>query len=182
MNKVSVGVACVSVIFLGNAISEDFSRGGNPAQYQGANQVLLAGSDNPWAAPDPRQKGSRLPSYITDPKYATEEDLETKLNHGNKERNYSRQPAQQQSQPGYGTPLGLPAVPQVYTPYSTGPYGYQPGYPGYPGYPGVGAMPGMGTPYMGNGTGFGGNPLVTPYGNIYGNEAPYQETQPSSSD
>jgi hypothetical protein len=42
-------------------------------------------------------------------------------------------------------------------------------------------MPGMGTPYMGA-PGFGGNPLITPYGNIYGNVVPYQEKQPSSDD
>lgn len=180
MNRVSVGVAFVTVVFLGNAISEGFSRGDDPAQYHGANQVLLAESgDNPWAAPDPRQERGRLPSYITDPNYATKEDLETKLNYGNKGRNGSRQPALQQPQPGYGAPLGLPGVPNIYAPYSGGAYGYQPGYPGYPG---AGVMPGMGAPYTGGSTGFGGNPLVTPYGNIYGNTVPYQEARPSSED
>jgi len=179
MNRASVGIAFITVVFLGNAISEDFSRGDNPAQYQGASQVLLAESgDNPWAAPDPRQRRGRLPSYITNPKYATKEDIETKLNHGNKQPGNSSRPAQQQPQPGYGAQLGLPAAPQIYSPYSGAPYGYQPGYPAYPG---AGMMPGMGTPYMGS-PGFGGNPLVTPYGNIYGNTAPYQETQPSSDD
>jgi len=177
MNRVSVGVAFVTVVFLGNAISEGFSRGDDPAQYRGANQVLLAESgSNPWALPDPGQERGRLPSYITDPKYATEEDLKTRLNYGNKGRNDRGQ----QPQPGYGAPLGLPAVPNIYAPYSGVPYGYQPGYPAYPG---AGVMPGIGTPYMGGGTGFGGNPLITPYGNIYGNEVtPYQETQPSSDD
>jgi len=175
MNRASVSIAFITVVILGNAISEDFSRGENPAQYQGASQVLLAGSgDNPWAAPDPRQRRGRLPSYITNPKYATKEDVETKLNDGNKQRSNSSIPAQplQQVQPGYGAPLGLPAVPHIYAPY------YQPGYPAYPG---AGMMPGMGAPYMGN-PGFGGNPLITPYGNIYGNVVPYQGTQPSSGD
>jgi len=173
MNRASVGIAFITVVILDNAISEDFSRGDNPAQYQGASQVILAGSgDNPWAAPDPRQRRGRLPSYITNPKYATKEDLETKLNDGNKQRSNSSIPAQplQQVQPGYGAPLGLPAVPHIYAPY------YQPGYPAYPG---AGMMPGMGAPYMGN-PGFGGNPLITPYGNIYGNVVPYQESKPSS--
>jgi len=179
MNRASVGIAFITVVLLDNAISEDFSRGDNPAQYQGASQVLLAGSgDNPWAAPDRRQRRGRLPSYITNPKYATKEDIETKLNHANKQPGNSSRPVQQQPQTGYGAQLGLPAVPQIYAPYSGMPYGYQPGYPAYPG---AGMMPGMGTPYMGS-PGFGGNPLVTPYGNIYGNTAPYQETRPSSED
>ena len=175
MNKVSVGIAFLAVIFLGNAISEDSSRGDDPAQYNGANQMLLAGGSggNPWAIPEPKQQGETLPSYITDPKYATDEDLETKLNHGNQQRGGGNNPAQQQIRPGYGAPLGLPAVPNVYTPYTGVPYGYQPGYPMYPG---------MGVPYMGNGTGFGGNPLLTPYGNLYGSESPYQQTQPPSND
>ncbi len=172
---VRVSVAFVLVVFLGNAISGGYSRGDDPAQYQGASQMLLAESgDNPWARPQQRQGAGGLPSYITNPKYATKEDVETKLNDGNKQRSNSGMPTQpqQQVQPGYGAPSSLPAVPHVYTPY------YQPGYPAYPG---AGMMPGMGTPYMG-GTGFGGNPLITPYGNIYGNVAPYQQTQPSSDD
>jgi len=181
MNKVSVGIAFILLVFLGDAISDGFSRSDDPAQYPGANRVLLAESGgNPWAIPQNRQRGSRLPSYITDPKYATKEDVETRLNDTKRERSNSGKPAQpqQQVQPGYGAPLGLPAVPNIYAPYSGAPYGYQPGYPAYPG---TGVMPGMGMPYMG-GTGFGGNPLVTPYGNIYGNVAPYQESQPSSDD
>jgi hypothetical protein len=167
----------------GNAISGDFSHGDNPAQHNGASSVLLAGSgDNPWALPERRpQKGNgKLPSYITDPKYPTKEDVETKLDYGKKERNNSNTVEQrQQNRPMYGAPLGLPAVPPIYAPYSGAPYGYQPGYPAYPG---VGAMPGLGAPYMGDSPGFGGNPLITPYGNIYGNTAPYQESQPSPQD
>lgn len=180
MNMVSVGVAFVLVVFLGNAIPGGYTRSDDPAQYRGANQVLLAESGgNPWARPQQQQRGGMLPSYITNPKYATKEDVETKLNDANKQRSNSGKPVQpQQAQPGYGAPLGLPAVPHIYTPYPASPYGYQPGYPAYPG---AGMMPGLGTPYMG-GTGFGGNPLITPYGNIYGNVAPYQETQPSSND
>ena len=169
---VSVCIAFVLVVFLDNAISGGYSRGEDPAQYQGASQMLLAESgDNPWARPRQRQGAGGLPSYITNPKYATKEDVETKLNDGNKQRSSSGIPAQplQQVQPGYGAPLGLPAVPQIYAPY------YQPGYPG------AGMMPGMGMPYMG-GPGFGGNPLITPYGNIYGNVVPYQESRPSSGD
>ena len=175
MNMVSVCIAFVLAVFLGNAISGGYSRSDDPSQYQGASQMLLAESgDNPWARPQQRQGAGGLPSYITNPKYATEEDVETKLNDANKQRSNSSIPAQprQQIQPGYGAPLGLPAVPQIYAPY------YQPGYPVYPG---AGMMPGMGTPYMGN-PGFGGNPLITPYGNIYGNVVPYQGTQPSSGD
>ena len=172
---VSVCIAFVLVVFLENAISGGYSRGDDPAQYQGASQMLLAESGgNPWARPRQQQGAGGLPSYITNPKYATKEDVETKLNDANKQRSNSSIPAQprQQIQPGYGAPLGLPAVPQIYAPY------YQPGYPVYPG---AGMMPGMGTPYMGN-PGFGGNPLITPYGNIYGNVVPYQGTQPSSGD
>ena len=173
---VSVGVAFVLVLFLGNAISGGLARGDDPALYQGANQVLLAESGgNPWARPQQPHRGGTLPSYITNPKYATKEDVETKLNDVNKQRSSGNQvQPQQQVQPGYGAPLGLPAVPHIYTPYPASPYGY-------PAYPGAGMMPGMGTPYMG-GTGFGGNPLITPYGNIYGNVMPYQQTQPSSDD
>ena len=174
MNMVSIGIAFILLVFLGNAISDGYSRGDNPAQYQGANQVLLAeAGDNPWARPPPQHGTGGLPSYITNPKYATKEDVETKLNNGNRQRSNSATPAQpqQQVQPGYGAPLGLPAVPQIYAPY----------YPGYPAYPGTGMMPGLGTPYMGA-PGYGGNPLITPYGNIYGNVVPYQGTQPSSDD
>lgn len=169
---VSVCIAFVLVVFLDNAIAGGYSRGEDPAQYQGASQMLLAESgDNPWARPQQRQGAGGLPSYITNPKYATKEDVETKLNDGNKQRSSSGMPAQPlpQVQPGYGAPLGLPAVPQIYAPY------YQPGYPG------PGMMPGMGMPYMGS-PGFGGNPLITPYGNIYGNVVPYQESRPSSGD
>jgi hypothetical protein len=176
IKMVSVCIAFVPVVFLANAIAAGYTRGDDPAQYQGASQMLLAESgDNPWALPQRPQGAGGLPSYITNPKYATKEDVETKLNDGNKQRSNSGTPAQpqQQVQPGYGAaPLGLPAVPQIYAPY------YQPGYPVYPG---TGMMPGMGMPYMGN-PGFGGNPLITPYGNIYGNVVPYQESQPSSGD
>ncbi len=179
MKRVSVGIACVLVVFLGDAISEVFSRDGNPAQHQGANQVLLADSGgNPWAVPAERQRNDRLPAYITNPKYATKEDLETKLNDGKKGQYNSARPVPQPRPPGYGAQLGLPAVPNIYAPYSGAPYGYQPGFPAYPG---AGVMPGMGTPYMGT-PGFGGNPLISPYGNIYDNVVPYQGTQPSSSD
>jgi hypothetical protein len=172
MNMVSVCIALVQVVFLSNVIAGDYSNN-DPAQYQGANQVLLAESGgNPWARPQQKQDTGGLPSYITNPKYATKEDVETKLNNGNRQRSNSgivTQP-QQQFQPGYGAPLGLPAVPYIYSPY------YQPAYPAYPG---AGMLPGLGTPYMGS-PGFGGNPLITPYGNIYGNVVPYQGTQPSS--
>lgn len=177
MKMVSVGIAFVLVVFLGNAISDGYSRGDYPAQDQGANQVLLADSgDNPWARPPPQQGTGGLPSYITNPKYATKEDVETNLNDANRQRGRGGNPAQpqQQIQPGYGAPLGLPAVPYIYAPY------YQPGYPGYPG---AGVLPGMGAPYMGA-PGYGGNPLLTPYGNIYGNVVPYQDqnTQPPPDD
>lgn len=178
MKRVSGGVAFVLVVFLGNAISDALSRDENPVQYQGANQVQLAAGDNPWAIPPQRQQKGRLPEYITNPKYPTKEDIETKLNDGKKEKHSSDKPVQPQAPPGYGGQLGLPAIPNIYAPYSTTPYGYQPGYPAYPG---AGVLPGMGTPYMGD-PGFGGNPLLSPYGNIYGNVVPYQGTEPSSSD
>ncbi|MGD2160625.1 MAG: hypothetical protein PVG12_07245 [Gammaproteobacteria bacterium] len=184
MNKVSIGVSLILVVFLGNAISEVFIREDHSAQYQRADQMLLAGSgDNPWALPDPREQRGRLPSYITNPKYPTKEDIETKLNHDNKAQQDRRTNTQQQGQVPYGAP-GLPQVPQMYAPYSM-PYGIQPGYPAYPAYPaypGYGGLPGMGSPYMGDITGFGGNPLMTPYGNIYGNVVPYQETRPVPDD
>lgn len=173
---VSVGVAFVLVLFLGNAISDGYLRD-DSAQYQGANQVLLADSgDNPWARPQQQQGTGGLPSYITNPKYPTKEDVETKLNNGKRQGSNSGIPTQphQQVQPGYAAPLGLPAVPHIYAPYSVAPYGY-------PAYPGAGMLPGLGTPYMGA-PGYGGNPLITPYGNIYGNVVPYQETQPSPDD
>lgn len=180
MNRVSVGVAFLLAGFLSNAISEGFSRGDNPAQYRGANQVLLAGSgDNPWALPEQRQYRGNLPEYITNPKYATEEDVETKLNRGARQQHNSSNTQQPQVQPGYRAPLGLPAVPNIYAPYSGTPYGYQPGYPAYPG---AGVMPGMGAPYMGGSPGFGGNPMITPYGNFYGNTVPSQGAQPSAGD
>ena len=173
MNWASVGIAFALVVFVGNAISDGYTRDDTRAQDRGADPVLLAGSgDNPWALPNHRRQGGRLPEYITNPKYATEEDIETKLDYGKQDqRNTVQQP--QPVQPGYGAPLGLPAVPHIYTPYG---YGYQPGYPAYPG---MGTLPGMGVPYTGD-TGFGGNPMVTPYGNIYGNPSPSQGTQPSS--
>ena len=172
MKRVSVGVAFVLAVVLDNAISGGYSRDDAAAQYRGASPVLAAGSSgNPWALPDPKRNTGRLPEYITNPKYATDEDRETKLNHGRTDNRQSGQPVQQPIPQGYGAPQGLPAVPNVYAPY-----GY---YPGYPMYPGFGALPGMGVPYTGD-TGFGGNPLITPYGNIYGTVPPNQGTQPSS--
>jgi hypothetical protein len=182
MNKVSVGISFILVLFLGNAISEVFTRDEHTAQYQGADRMLLAESgNNPWALPDRRQERGRLPSYITDPRYPTKEDIETKLNHGNKEQPDSGRYTQQQGPAGYGVPPGLPQIPNIYSPYGM-PYGMQPGYPAYPAYPGYGGLPGMGSPYTGDITGFGGNPLITPYGNIYGNVVPHQETAPNSDD
>jgi len=182
MNKVSIGVTFFLVVFLGNAISEVFIREDHSAPYQRADHMLLAGSgNNPWALPDPRQERGRLPSYITNPKYATKEDIETRLNHADKAQQESGAYPQQQRQTSYGTPLGLPQVPQIYTPYGMS-YGIQPGYPAYPGYPGYGGLPGLGSPYPGDITGFGGNPLITPYGNIYGNVVPHQETTPIPDD
>ena len=188
MKKVSIGIACLLALLLGDAISEGLMHNGALMQYQRADPMLIAGSgDNPWALPDPRQRRGQLPEYITNPQYATQEDIETKLNRGNQQQNLGGIPAQQQQlqqqQPGYRTGVGLPLIPQIYAPYSGMQYGYQPGYqayPAYPSYPGLGGLPGLGTPYMGNITGFGGNPLLTPYGNIYGNVVPYQQTQPSS--
>lgn len=173
MDRISVGVALVLMVLTGNAIPDGYSRGNVAARHGGAGQVLLADSGgNPWALPDPRRQGGRLPEYITNPKYATKEDIETKLDHGSKNAHNGAGRGQQVvPQQGYGAPLGLPAVPQIYAPY-----GYQPGVPMYPGYGGV---PGLGVPYMGD-TGFGGNPLLTPYGNIYGNPVPYQGQDPSS--
>ncbi len=183
MNKVSVGISLILVVFLGNAISEVLIREDHSARYQRADQMLLAESGgNPWALPDPRRERGRLPSYITNPKYPTKEDIETRLNDDNKAHQGGSTNTQQQGQTPYATPPGLPQVPQIYAPYSM-PYGMQPGYPAYPAYPGYGGLPGLGSPYMGGDiTGFGGNPLMTPYGNIYGNVVPYQETRPVPDD
>ena len=172
MNRVSVGVAILLAVVLDNAISDGYSRGDAAGRYQGASPVLAAGSNgNPWALPDRRRNTGRLPEYITNPKYATDEDRETKLNYGKKDNDQSGRSVQQPIPQGYGAPLGSPAMPNVYAPY-----GY---YPGYPMYPGFGGLPGLGAPYTGE-TGFGGNPLITPYGNIYGPVRPYQGTEPSS--
>ena len=176
MNRASVGIAFAMLTFLSNAISDNYSRGDDPARYRGAGAVLAAGSGgNPWALPEPQRGNSRLPEYITNPKYATEEDRKTKLDYG-KRQNSTGNPAQQQVPQGYSPTPGVPAVPNIYTPYTGVPYGFQPGYPMYPGF---GGLPGLGTPYMGS-PGFGGNPLMTPYGNIYGNVVPYQGAEQSS--
>jgi len=183
MKKVSTGIAFLLAVLLGDAISEGLMHDGASVQYQRVDRMLVAGSgDNPWARPDPRQRRGQLPEYITNPRYATKEDIETKLNQDNRQQNTGGIPPQQQlqQQPGYGAGVGLPLIPNIYAPYSGMQYGYQPGYPAYPSYPGLGGLPGLGTPYMGNITGFGGNPLLTPYGNIYGNVVPYQQTTPPS--
>ena len=140
MNRAGVGVAFVLLVSLGNAISDNYSRGNDPARYQGAGGMLAAGSGgNPWALPEPRRGDSRLPEYITNPKYATEEDRKTKLDYGGQQNSSGNSPQQQVPQ-GYGAPLGQPAVPNVYMPYSGTPYGYQPVYPMYPGF---GGLPGV---------------------------------------
>ncbi len=221
MNKVSIGIAFLLAALLGDAIAEGFIQGG-ASLHQRAGQMVIADSGgNPWALPDPRQQRGQLPEYITNPRYATEEDIETKLNFNARQQSrygqpvpqqqfqqpqqlpqqqyqqyqqqqfqqpqqlpqqqYQQQQFQQQTQPGYGTGIALPQIPYIYAPYTGSMYGYQSGYPTYPAlpsYPGMGTLPGVGTPYTGNITGFGGNPLLTPYGNIYGNVAPYQQTVP----
>lgn len=172
MNRISVGVAFVLIVLTRDAIPDGYSRSDAAVRDRGAGQVLLAESGgNPWAVPQQRRRDGRLPEYITNPKYATEEDVETKLDYGKDNGQNAARPAQQPAPQGYGAPLGLPAAPYIYSPY-----GYQSGVPMYPGYGGV---PGVGAPYMGD-TGFGGNPLLSPYGNIYGNTVPYQEQGPSS--
>ena len=175
MNRASVGVALLLGVLVGNAVSDVYSGSDAATQQRDATQMLLAESGgNPWAVPDPRRRDSRLPEYITNPKYATPEDVETKLDYGKRNEHNSSRPGQQTiPQQGYGAPLGLPAVPHIYAPY-----GYQPGVPMYPGY---GGLPGLGAPYTGD-TGFGGNPMITPYGNIYGNTVPYQEQDSSTGD
>jgi hypothetical protein len=231
MNKVSIGIALLLAVLLDDAIAEGFIQGGASLHQRAGQMVIAASGGNPWALPDPRQQRSQLPGYITNPRYATQEDIETKLNFNNSQQNrygqtvpqqqfqqpqqlpqqqyqqsqqyqqqpqqyqqqpqqyqqqpqqYQQQPQQyqQQMQPGYGTGIALPQIPYIYAPYTGALYGYQPGYPSYPAlpsYPGLGALPGVSTPYMGNITGFGGNPLLTPYGNIYGNVAPYQQAVP----
>ncbi|MGB5277308.1 MAG: hypothetical protein WBO16_17625 [Gammaproteobacteria bacterium] len=199
MKKVSTGIAFLLAVFLSNATSEGLINGGALPQYQQAGQMFVAASGgNPWAVPAPRQQRGQLPEYITNPRYATQEDIQTKLNQSNSQQNTYGQPLQQQQfqqqqlqqqqlqqqqlQSGYGAGMGLPQLPYIYAPYSGMLYGNQPGYstyPALPSYPGLGGVPGLGSPYMGNTTGFGGNPLLTPYGNIYGNGLPYQPTAPS---
>ena len=170
MDRISVGIAFVLIVLTREAIPDGYSRGDAAARDRGAGQVLLADSrGNPWALPERRRQDDRLPEYITNPRYATEEDVETKLDYGKSNGQNNTGPAQQPAPQGYGAPLGLPAAPYIYAPY-----GYQPGVPMYPGYGGV-----PGAPYMGD-PGFGGNPLLTPYGNIYGNTVPYQGQDPSS--
>ena len=218
MKKVSIGIALLLTVFLDDAISEGLIQGGASLHQRAGRMVIAASGGNPWALPSPRQQNGRLPGYITNPRYATQEDIETKLNFRSSQQNLygqsvqqqlqqqqlqqqqlqqqqlqqqqlqqqqlqQQQPQQQQLQPGYGSGMALPQLPHIYTPYPGMMYGYQPGYPAYPAlpsYPGLGAVPGLGTPYTGNITGFGGNPLLTPYGNIYGNVAPYQHAVPST--
>ncbi|NNJ96406.1 MAG: hypothetical protein HKP12_04535 [Gammaproteobacteria bacterium] len=203
MKKVSIGIALLLAVFLDDAISEGFIQGGASLHQRAGKMVIAASGGNPWALPDPRQQRGQLPEYVTNPRYVTPEDIETNLNFRNSRQNTygqsvpqqqyqqlqpqqqqypQQQLPQQQLQPSYGSGMALPQIPYIYAPYSGMMYGYQPGYSSYPAlpsYPGLGAMPGLGTPYTGNITGFGGNPLVTPYGNIYNNVTPYQQTVPS---
>ena len=218
MKKVSIGIALLLAVFLDGAIPESFIQGG-ASLHQRAGQVVAASGGNPWALPDSRQRGGQLPEYITNPRYPTQEDIETKLNFRSSRQNVYGQSAQQQLQQqqlqqqqlqqqqlqqqqlqqqqlqqqqlqqqqqllsGYGSGMALPQIPYIYAPYSGMMYGYQPGYPTYPAlpsYPGSGTVPGLSAPYTGNVTGFGGDPLLTPYGNIYGNVLPYQQTVPST--
>ncbi len=232
MKKVSIGIALLLAVLLDDAIAEGFIQGG-ASVHQRAGQMMMADSGgNPWALPNRGQQRGQLPEYITNPRYATQEDIETKLNFNSSQQNiygqpvpqqqfqqpqqlpqqqfqqplpqqqsqqqlpqqqyqqqqyqqqqYQQQQYQQQPQPGYGTGMALPQLPYIYAPYTGAMYGYQPGYPTYPAlpsYPGLGALPGVGAPYTGNITGFGGNPLLTPYGNIYGNVLPYQQAVPST--
>ena len=232
-------MAFLLTLFLDDAISDGFIQGGASLHQHVGQMVIAASGGNPWASPDPRQQRGQVPDYITNPRYPTQEDIETKLNFRSSQQNlYGQsaqqqlqqqqlqqqqlqqqqlqqqqlqqqqlqqqqlqqqqlqqqqlqqqqlqqqqlQPQQQQMQPGYGSGMALPQLPYIYSPYSGMMYGYQPGYPAYPAlpsYPGLGAVPGLGAPYTGNITGFGGNPLLTPYGNIYGNVAPYQQAVPS---
>lgn len=203
MKKVSTGIAFLIVVFLGDAISENYIYQDGPGQYQSPGPMFTAESGgNPWAIPDRRQQGGQLPGYITNPRYPTREDIETNLNRGDTPQNLVGQPQQQMQQQtqqlqqpqqsGYGGVMGSPQIPSLYSPYSGMLYGYPPAYqtvptvpsyqtyPSLPTYPGMGAVPGVTTPYMGNITGFGGNPLLTPYGNIYGNVPPYQQTIPQT--
>ena len=223
-------MALLLTLFLDDAISDGFIQGGASLHQRAGQMVIAASGGNPWASPDPRQQRGQLPEYITNPRYPTQEDIETKLNFRSSQQNLygqsvqqqlpqqqlqqqqlqqqqlqqqqlqqqqlqqqqlqqqqlqqqQQQPQQQQLQPGYGSGMALPQLPYIYAPYSGMMYGYQPGYPAYPAlpsYPGLGAVPGLGAPYTGNITGFGGNPLLTPYGNIYGNVAPYQQAVPST--
>jgi hypothetical protein len=224
MKKVSIGIALLLAVFLDDAISEGFIQGGASLHQRAGKMVIAASGGNPWALPDPRQQRGQLPDYVTNPRYVTQEDIETNLNLRNSRQNIygqsvpqqqyqqlqpqqqqypqqqlqqqqypqqqlqqqqypQQQLQQQQPQPSYGSGMALPQIPYIYAPYSGMMYGYQPGYstyPALPSYQGLSAMPGVGTPYTGNITGFGGNPLVTPYGNIYDNVMPYQQTVPST--
>ena len=150
MKKVSIGIAFLSALCLSDARPERYNYSGAQLQYQPADQMLIAGSgDNPWARPDPRQYGGRLPDYITNPRYATEEDRQTKLNFGDRQQpNAGAQQQQQpQQQPGYGAGMALPQMPYIYSPYSGMLYGYPQAYPTYPASPtspGLGGVPGVG--------------------------------------
>ena len=168
MNWSRTSVVLFLIVFIQDSVSEGLGdhKLANESFASGDSRVApLAGSgDNPWALPDPWQQ-REPPSYITNPRYVTPEDLEPA-----RKKEEQEQPAQQQQtyQPGYISPYGVYSTPMMGTPYG--------GMPGFMTYPGMG---GYGMPYFGNIPGFGGDPMLSPYGGSnwpgvpYGNVAPY---------
>ena len=168
MNWSRASAVLFLIVFIQDSVSEGLE------DHQFANESFVSNhsrvesladsGDNPWALPDPWQQ-REPPSYITNPRYVTPEDLEPA-----EQKDEKGKPAQREQiyQPGYVSPYGMYAPPMMGTPYG--------GIPGFMNYPGMG---GYGMPYFGNVPGFGGDPLRTPYGGSnwpsmpYGNVAPY---------
>lgn len=136
------------------------------------NGVFIAGSgDNPWALPRPHREKPKGPSYQVNPHYVTPEDIEAdSLPEGDRKQR-KRGSSETAGSSGNNDSSRQPDLP----------YGlnYMPGYPmpGYGGY--YGGLPGVDGNIL---PGFGGNPMLYPYGGGMGLEDPYNlMVQPYSS-
>jgi hypothetical protein len=144
--------------------------------------LYVAGSgDNPWALPQTQKHKPQGPSYQVNPHYVTPEDIESDSLSESKRRSRERGSASK------GAPDNNYRTRQQGLPYGQQslPYGITPGYtaPGYGGYYGgyYGGSPwgDVGAP------GFGGNPMLYPYGGGMDLGDPYNllmEPYPSGSE
>lgn len=123
---------------------------------------------NPWALPRPQREKPRGPSYLVNPHFVTPEDIEADSTpEPDRKQKRKRRSSSTERPEDYYTDR------QPEWPYGSG---YMPGYqwPGYGGY--YGSLPGM----DGGAPGFGGDPLLYPYGGM-GLGDPYNMmTQPYS--